>query len=73
MKGIVADAVIGAESNVVAALVAEKYYNFDNDHKTDSKSIFITGSIGAGFGAGMKANEQYKISDTVFSRIKFFK
>ena len=61
-KGIALEAAIGAESNVAAALTAEKYYNFDSDHKTDGKSLFITGTAGAVFGGGLKASEEGKLT-----------
>lgn len=42
-KGIAEEAAIGASSNVAATLTAGKYYQYDQDHQVDTKSLLITG------------------------------
>jgi hypothetical protein len=61
MRGIGIEAGIGAGSNVSAALAVGQYYQYDKDHQITGYGLLTTGIVGAGFGGGAKAIEEYKI------------
>jgi len=68
-KGIAGEAAIGANSNMATMLIIDQYYH-DKDHQIVGYDLLTTGSIGAGFGGGVKALEERKIVVKTFVNSK---